>query len=698
MIRHSIVRCLLALLVAGSPLLFTSCTENIDESNRYTFTGETIQDYLENRPELYSSFLTILKRAGMSGLLSSYGSYTCLAPTNEAVTAFLKEKDSIYWRNVYLLEHDSITLKEFVETGIHSPKLEDLSDSMAIDIARNHLIEKGYLTTDLNEGAFPEMNMNDRYLTISWVADANGATQVKVNNSSTITKKDEEVENGVVQTLDKVLSPSTALLPDLIKSQDYFSIFAEALYKTGLDDSMRLYKDPTYTMAGKTTLNFDQNRQCPYPKSKYYKYTAFVESNEVFNKYGIKDINDLITFANKWYGTQGGYTNVDLQNYTSPKNPLYRFVAYHLLNRQLQYASGSGPQGFIMQNYKNAWSGFDSEVNLRAGYDRYDYFETFLHTLVKVTKPLSNSTLKSEIVLNYAQDKGTRLYNSELANHLNVIVLPQSKVTATTGMEGFTQSALNGIIHCIDRIMVYNESEMAGNILNERMRFDFSSLFPELTNNSIRWAQKSSTEQEYILPDGYCAGIKMNSEDCHLYYLCANGGSYSGWTNYEGDEFIATKTYDFVYTLPPVPSGTYEIRIGYDRNSARGVAQFYIDGKVTGIPADLRYNTYTENLVGWIVDSGDEDVDKANDKAMRNRGYMKGPDNVCPTSGVTCRSTPYSLRKIVTTTYLSGNMVHTFRMKNVLNNDDGKSQGMHDWLEIVPKGVITDTSHPEDRH
>ena len=38
-----------AIGVAGA--IFTGCTEDIDQSNRYTFTGETITDYLENRPE-----------------------------------------------------------------------------------------------------------------------------------------------------------------------------------------------------------------------------------------------------------------------------------------------------------------------------------------------------------------------------------------------------------------------------------------------------------------------------------------------------------------------------------------------------------------------------------------------------------------------------------------------------------------------
>ena len=70
-----------------------SCKEDIDESNLYTFTGETIEDYIVNRPEQFSNFNYILKRIGYDQILSAYGTYTCFAPTNEAVTAYV---DSLY--------------------------------------------------------------------------------------------------------------------------------------------------------------------------------------------------------------------------------------------------------------------------------------------------------------------------------------------------------------------------------------------------------------------------------------------------------------------------------------------------------------------------------------------------------------------------------------------------------------------------
>ena len=44
------------LLIAVAILSFSSCKEDIDQSNRYTFTGETVADYLLNREDQFSSF------------------------------------------------------------------------------------------------------------------------------------------------------------------------------------------------------------------------------------------------------------------------------------------------------------------------------------------------------------------------------------------------------------------------------------------------------------------------------------------------------------------------------------------------------------------------------------------------------------------------------------------------------------------
>lgn len=685
-------------------LCTTGCREDIDESNRYTFTGETLIDYMENRSEVYSSYLYILDHAHIgrseSGsvrhLLSTYGHYTCFAPTNAAITRFLFEQDSIYHDHLAKLESGEMDPKDFRDTGVHSPLLEDLSDSMCTEIAKNHLLERAYLTIDLSEGSFPSPNMNDRFITMIWTVDSvTSVVRPLLNNNATIIESDVELENGVIQTLDAVLNPSTALLPDLLSSMDdYFAIWIKILDMTQLDSAMRLVEDKEYAnsavcgqMYGSDYINSSVHRgKCYYPAGRKFKYTMLVEPDSVFKANGINNEQDLIALCRKWYGTE----NAD--DYTHPNNALYKFVAYHILDRQLQYASGTGPGGFVMENYKGH---YDSE-NMMYGsqFDRYDYFETLLpYTMVKVTRPLTSDVYGNDIVINYAQNKGQKFFNPEMRNHLNVVVMSPSK--AIEYMPGFIDEAINGRLHPINKILIYNEAEMAGNVLRERMRWDFTSWFPELTNNNVRWYNRDSKIEVFFIPDGYLKRAKFNSTLSENYYLTGT----NGWNNYQGDEMLASGLFDIEYRIPYVPEGTYELRFGYARYSNRSVVQFYMDGKPTGIPVDLRANSETELFIGFIKDSelADEAEIAENDKEMHNRNWMKAPASFKVAGGADTRETSVPMRYVLGTFYLSKGD-HWFRMKNVREDQATNSQGHHDYFEIVPKAVVTDPTMPEDRY
>ena len=77
-------------------VLCYSCSEDIDTSARYVFTEETIASYLEKRPQ-YSQYVKLMKQVQVSPrsattvfqLMSARGNYTCFAPNNEAVDAFM---------------------------------------------------------------------------------------------------------------------------------------------------------------------------------------------------------------------------------------------------------------------------------------------------------------------------------------------------------------------------------------------------------------------------------------------------------------------------------------------------------------------------------------------------------------------------------------------------------------------------------
>ena len=654
-------------------LAAVSCKEEIDTSNRYTFTGNTVASFLEEHEDMFSSFITILKRGGKFNLMKAYGTYTCFAPTNDAIDRYLFEQDSIYKESL------KPGAKKVIWTGVTSPNLEDLSDSMCTVIAQTHMLPKTYLTTEMEGDVIPTMNLNDRYLTMSYDVDSISGYSLLFVNGARVIGADEEVENGVVHTINAVMNPSSNTVPAQIENIKFLSIFSEALERTTLDSKLQNYKDFGYTDGDKTTLTIYNNPGCPYPANRYYGYTAFCEPDEVFNAAGIYNINDLYARCKEWYPTA---TDPDFK---SPNNALNKFIAYHLLDRKLLYTR------LVCYNI-SCGNYFKSESNLLKRGDRYDYFETMQGTMLKVTMPLSNANYPSTILINYAKDinslESTDVTASTKEGKANVRILEPTSIAADPErFPGYTQEALNGSIHLLDKILVYDEDLMVGHVLNEIIRIDFSSLVPEYTNNNIRWCDgqgihfaAGSGDYEFYIPDGYSDHLKYNTAETRLYYL----SPHTSWANYQGDECMCLGAFDFAYRLPHVPAGTYELRMGYSANANRGIIQFYVDDEVTGIPTDLR-RLLNVPEVGWVADNLTDDNGVANDKQMKNRGWLKGPTTFYYGGSTLARNYNGDCRRVITTKYLNEGD-HWLRFKNVNDQDDGLDQFMHDYLEIVPVG------------
>ena len=112
-----------------------------------------------------------------------------------------------------------------------------------------------------------------------------------INKSSRIIQADDSVDNGVVHTMDKVIGAQNFMLPDVIGQDSTATIYYEALVKTGMADSLQRFEDFTYTVGSdsvdwtndalvmSTATEYDN---VAYPKKRLYKYTAFVEQNNVY--------------------------------------------------------------------------------------------------------------------------------------------------------------------------------------------------------------------------------------------------------------------------------------------------------------------------------------------------------------------------------------------------------------------------------
>ena len=242
--------------------------------------------------------------------------------------------------------------------------------------------------------------------------------------------------------------------------------------------------------------------------------------------------------------------------------------------------------------------------------------------------------------------------------------------------------ASNGIVHPIDRILLYNEDEMVGNILDERIRIDFLSLIPELSSNNVRY-----TMDMRCLPKGYSEKVNIRSGEI---IMTLGAGSA-----YNKDELTLQNFFDVEFTLPPLPPRVYEIRLGfmppdvYNSIYKIGPMQVYIDGKVEGLPFGAP-NEYT----GREEDSLTYDNGVENDKLMRNVGWMKALLVFLSTQKLPARYYAGYMRKIITRKYLDASR-HKIRFRLI---SDYPASHYLDYLEFVPLHIVNDPVVPEDRY
>ena len=311
---------LLTMLTPLNPLMLTSCSDEPDSEYFYTFTGEMMSDFLKNHEE-YSEFAEIIERAKMMDLLATYGQYTCFAPNNDAVDEYLKAR------------------------GLSS--VSELSDSVCDTIARTHLVKYMYTTADFNSDRVPTQNMMHRYISTEAGFDSDSNAVIVLESQAKINfyLKDDSVENGIMQPIDKVIEKSNKYISDLISKNPRISTFYLALIKTGVIADVQDVQDPDWETNRKQYPIYDYmsnsvEEKAIVPKTKNYGYTFFIEPNEVLeSKYGIQkdDIHALYELACQIYDPVYPQ-DVDkeghrYENLTDSVNPLRRFVQYHILNK-----------------------------------------------------------------------------------------------------------------------------------------------------------------------------------------------------------------------------------------------------------------------------------------------------------------------------------------------------------------------------
>jgi len=626
----------------GSGLLFTSCVnDNLNSSTPYYSSNELlVGQYLSSRPTL-SEFTHILDTTGVLGLLDAYGKYTCFIPCDSAMKNYYASKG---------------------KTSMNDFTMEELKK-----ICYNHIIKGDTIATgDFSVGPLSTMSMSERFVNIDFsLVDGT----ILVNGNCPIIEKDIRVHNGYVHIISKTLEPSELKLGEKIAQDTKFSLFAQAMDITGYAKIMNdaIVEDASYDPKNCSWSIKTYNIMEEIPQHRKFGFTVLMESDSTLANYmdcslcpdGVKTIDDLKNLAKYYYSKdfEGTYSDgVNVDDTKDPRNYLNRFVAYHCMNRTL-------PSSRFINDY-------DCPTQIKT-FDMYEFIETMLsNTLIKVKK-----------------DR-----NYGLTFFLNM----WDETNINTGVQ-FTKDidndAINGFYHEIDKPLVYSR-DVVGNISSHRIRMEASSFFREFATNNMRGNNPTAENiagkaHRYIIPDGYCEGLKC-SATTRFTYLNANG-IYEDW---QGDEIYVEGTYNFSIVTSPIPAGTYEVRMSYQPTEWRGIAQLYWDSIPCGIPLNLALLA-NDPEVGWVLPGSDlQDVDGyENDKMMHNRGYLKGAASykcfipLYYDVTKTARTSIKSLRRVLGTYTFSKASKHTFTVIG-LGSSGGDIQFMLDYLEFVPTEIL----------
>lgn len=245
------------------------CSDKLKDEVLTVYDKQPIGTFLESRQD-FSEWVKLLKYTGFFSALNVKDKYTCFVPTNEAVQAYLQEK-----------EYSSV---------------ESIPLETARYIVRYSMISapQNYYSSAFGNGKLQDSTASGDYLITKF--RTGGVNAIYVNDYARIISKDVEVINGVIHVVDKVLDPVLRTVKDIVGAEPSYSIFSEALRLSGLGAELeRIYADGR----------------------KAY-HTLLVVSDETFAAAQIHDIAGLIRELGA--GESG---------YTDSANPLYRYVAYH---------------------------------------------------------------------------------------------------------------------------------------------------------------------------------------------------------------------------------------------------------------------------------------------------------------------------------------------------------------------------------
>ena len=457
----------------------------------------SIYDYLmeEENKDRFSSFISILEKGGINKTLSAYNpegtGYTLFLPDNDAVERYINFDDQVS------------SLSDIVNDA-----------ELASDFARYHVVQIGVHTNNFPFGAFPEPTLSNDRLTVSFVIETD-TSYYKINNQAAVIEPNIELSNGFIHIIETALQPVSFTTYEWLDRNEEYSIFKEAVDLTGLQEELNI------------NTREDELAQAT---------TLLLESNEVYNDFGIQSVEDLAERI-----SPGN------ENYTSTTNPLYNFVAYHVLTERL----------FI---------------------DDLEGTNTNYSTLSDVPLRINGNGI--EFKINQAKDT------------FDLVILEGD--TTFIDFIGFYYDESNvitqsGAIHMIDQLMEQQIPSRA----TQTFQFSGEPAFDE-------FRQEPGT---YELDNDMGIRIIEWESAAELYFVELGDQETSAW----GADYLEIDgDFQITYTIPKIVQGRYDFYLGAELFSSDNASvEILIDGKKIGGLVDLTdggsaNNPFQRTLVGTV--------------------------------------------------------------------------------------------------
>ncbi|MBQ3539787.1 MAG: hypothetical protein IJA46_08210 [Bacteroidaceae bacterium] len=458
----------------------------------------------------------------------------------------------------------------------------------------------------------------------------------------------------------------------LLEKDSNISIYVSALKATGMMDSLKFCIDDTYSIMDVEDScrykNMEQSYYRAFPEERRFNFTFLACPDSILlAKHNIKDLNGLRAKAKEIYSDiypeDAGVTNE-----TDRRNYLNRFISYQLLDFYGKY--------YTLTDFDNGIVG----ENFVRDYEIPNYYATMMpHSLIKFSFDRNSHSLYVNHRA-YDETKKTTLFS------------PHQMKTVNLGV--------NGAYHYIDDIVAYDKYTQEV-VLNERLRFDFTTLSPDF----MTILKDGESARGHSLPAGcypaisisFKAGYVRNFEFNNSTALHILTNRTSNWGSYLIDEILPSDNFDITIKLPPVPAGRYELRLGTSITAVSDCAVLYIDGKAVDV-VDFREPVTDYGWTDFVYSDIYEKEQAIDDeRCLRNNGYMKGPANFITFNQKPIYNYSGMPRKIIGTFYTDGKSDHYLRIKRAESPYNNSTMGFRlDYLELVPSTVYDNEEVLED--